>query len=318
MKIIGITIAVILGILLFAILLILLVPLRYKVNAEQKLETKAKGRISWLFGIIYVKIEYLNKKMTYVVRVFGYPIISSNPKRKRRKRKKRVRNQKKQNKTVQTTNAEKAEEISIPCKQASDQKEEPRGNDLSVIEPKRDGIPSQEKKEPGTETANQEKESSSNSKGFFKKLTNPGEWIRSIKQKIRDMLTMIKSMVKRAGLVKSFLMDKKNKPGFTTLFGALRKVFNHISPRKYKVSLYFGFDDPAMTGQVLGAICAIYPQILGKVDLKPEFERKVLEGTLYARGRVRILTLLIWCIQLILKKEFKYVIKEVKQLKEEL
>ncbi|MDO5520264.1 MAG: DUF2953 domain-containing protein [bacterium] len=324
MKIIGITIAVILGILLFVILLILLVPLRYKVRAERKSETKAKGRISWLFGIIYVKIEYVNENMSYVVRVFGYPVFSNDPKRKH---KKRIRRKKKNNKNKKQTNKKQIEKKQVTDRQQEgDEKSSPalvdKQADKAEKESERKEESSVRKKEEVSQRvetrAGKQNKSSSRGNAFFEKIKKLRELPQSIKQKISDMLTMIKNLLRRTGLVKGFILNKTNRPGFNTLFGTLRKLLKHLKPKKYKVSLYFGFDDPCLTGQVLGGICAIYPQILGRIDLKPEFQRKILELTLYARGKVRILTLLIWSIQLILKKEFKDVIKELKQLKEEL
>ena len=315
LKIIGITIAVILGVLLFVILLVLFVPLRYRVKAKKGEETEGNGRVSWLFGIIYFKIEYVGKKTAYVLRIFGYSILSSNPKRKRRKRiKKKKKVPKKAPAKKETVIAktepevlkepEVFEEREVIEEDIEEDKEEIGQSDHEIVAPKKP-------KEPKSTFFDKIKQ-------FFSKFTKIGEKLRGIKQKIRDMLTLIKGYHTKFGLVKDFLLDSKNKPGFRQLWRAVKRILKHSSPLKMKINLHFGFDDPAQTGQLLGAICAIYPQILGKVNLMPDFNQKVFEGDLYVRGRIRAINVIVIVVQLILNKEFKTVIKEAKQLKEEL
>jgi hypothetical protein len=62
-----------------------------------------------------------------------------------------------------------------------------------------------------------------------------------------------------------------------------------ILPRKLRADIHFGFDDPAMTGQVLAIASMFYALYYECVDLEPDFENEVLEGTIYMKGKIRLL-----------------------------
>ena len=60
----------------------------------------------------------------------------------------------------------------------------------------------------------------------------------------------------------------------------------HVRPRKIKGDLYFGFDDPALTGQVLAAASIFYPFYGRGFSLHPYFDRVILEGRVQLYGRM--------------------------------
>ena len=88
LKIFGIVLLSILCFILLLGLLVLFVPIRYKVKAKKENETWAKARIKWLFGIISIKCDYKEEKLTYSARVCGKLIVSDKPKKKNKKRNK--------------------------------------------------------------------------------------------------------------------------------------------------------------------------------------------------------------------------------------
>lgn len=93
LKIIGIILASILGLLIFLILMVLFVPVRYCLQADNLKELRAKGRISWLFRLIYIQVFYLESQLVVRLRIFGRTVYDSgNPPEKKQKRKNKAHN----------------------------------------------------------------------------------------------------------------------------------------------------------------------------------------------------------------------------------
>ena len=91
LKIIGILLASVLGLLIFLILLVLFVPIRYGIRADNLNELRAEGRVSWLFRLLYIRVTYLDEQLTIRLRLFGKIFYdSSNPKEKKQSSKKRM------------------------------------------------------------------------------------------------------------------------------------------------------------------------------------------------------------------------------------
>ncbi len=75
LKIIGILLLVILGIILFLILLVLFVPVRYRVHVRIDQDIlEADGRVSWLFHLVRVDLDYAKKSGQAVIRLLGKKI----------------------------------------------------------------------------------------------------------------------------------------------------------------------------------------------------------------------------------------------------
>lgn len=298
-KIIGITLLSLLGILVVLALLVLFVPIRYKVRGKKEEETWLKARIKWLFGVISVKLDYKNEKLTYSARICGKLIVSDKPKKKRTKSKKKYKRKK--------------EPKVLPHKTTQPV--------LEKIEPKEDYFDSDfiEDIPDNPRINHSQKERKS---GWYDKIIKIPEHIRSlfhkVKEKIANLILVIKNVFHKIGKVKDFLKDKANKPGFNKSLLHLKNLLKHIKPRKLKVKLRFGTGDPCSTGQLLGAICAVYPQVIEKVQLTPDFEEKVFQGELYARGRIRIITLLVIFLKVIKDRDIKILRKNISKLKEEL
>ena len=96
LKIIGITILAILGLILLVLALVLFVPVFYKVRIiHNPKETKITGKVSFLWPAIVVIVQYF-KKLSYKVKLFGISILDSEkPKKEKTPKKKKEKKQKK-------------------------------------------------------------------------------------------------------------------------------------------------------------------------------------------------------------------------------
>ena len=65
-------------------------------------------------------------------------------------------------------------------------------------------------------------------------------------------------------------------------------LLKRIAPRKIKGYLHIGMEDPATTGQILGYYGMLYPLIGEHIDVVPDFDHVILEGTLKIRGNITL------------------------------
>lgn len=138
------------------------------------------------------------------------------------------------------------------------------------------------------------------------------------KNKVIEIFTTIANIKQKYDMITDFIRNELNREGFKITYSSLIKILKHILPRKLKSRIVFGTGDPCSTGQALGVFGILYSFYGDKVQIVPDFEKKVLEGKHYARGRIRLVTLLIIVIKLILNKKFKKLKDNFLRLKEAL
>ena len=78
LKILGILIASVLALVLIATVLLLFVPLRYRVQGHKAEDYAVEARLSWLLRIIRVKVRYASEtKLFYEVRLLWFLLLSN-------------------------------------------------------------------------------------------------------------------------------------------------------------------------------------------------------------------------------------------------
>jgi hypothetical protein len=159
-------------------------------------------------------------------------------------------------------------------------------------------------------------------KGIIEKIKGVKERIstffRELKNKIVKLYDTVVNIRNKIGLISAFIKDKLNREGFRITYSSLKKLLKHILPTRLKSRIIFGTGDPCSTGQALGAMGILYSFYGDKVQIIPDFENKVFEGKHYARGRIRLATLLIIVIKLLLDKRFQQLKRNFQILKEAL
>lgn len=157
---------------------------------------------------------------------------------------------------------------------------------------------------------------------IFSKLRKLKERIihffRELKNKILQLFETMLNIKNKIGLIHNFIQDKINREGFHATYQSLKKLLKHILPTKLRSRIIFGTGDPCTTGQALGIMAILYSFYGDKVQITPDFENKRFEGKHLARGRIRLITILIIVIKLILDKRFKQLKTNFQILKEAL
>jgi hypothetical protein len=115
------------------------------------------------------------------------------------------------------------------------------------------------------------------------------------------------------GMIKMF----REKELFSIVWPKLSVFLIRIHPRKLRGSIQFGFDDPAMTGQVLGVVAAIPFIYQTDLSICPDFEtdKNYISGNVYMKGRMYVIHLLQLVVGILLDKRVRSVIHTIRKQK---
>lgn len=141
------------------------------------------------------------------------------------------------------------------------------------------------------------------------------EKIKGIKIKIQDIVQKLKDIVRKIqdGKLKvehylELWNRKETQITFQRAKKKLVRVIKAILPRKWNVSGEIGFEDPATTGKIMGALGALYPIVGNRVQMIPDFENEVLEVEGKVKGHIRLGNLMYQLISLLLNRHcFKFI-----------
>lgn len=295
LKIIGITILAVLGLILLVLALVLFVPVFYRVRIiHNPRQTKVSAKVSFLWPVVSVAVQYL-KKLSYTVRIFGIPILDSEKPKKEKVKKPKQHKPKKQKK-VPAEKEDTPEDILAPLENPG-------------------SLPTDEQEEPAQEVLQQTKEEPKKEKkpGLFAKIKAK---IQKLRETILKIVAKIKKLAHQKDEVLRILGKTETKTAIKFAWGKLGRLLKHILPRKAKGYVAYGADNPATTGQVLGILSVVYARTGQLLEIRPNFTEKQLETDVLIKGRIQFFTLLVIAIKVALNKEIRQVIKEFKGIKD--
>lgn len=286
-KIIGIILAVLLGLLAVLVLCVLFLPVRYRVQGSYHEKWEGKARISYLGPLIWLSISYA-ETFTYRLRICGITVRSEDKDKKSGTKRSR--------KSKREYNRDSMEE------QSTDSSEKEEGTDVRYGG-----------REPGEETGtsvNRQKERLSKEKS-----SGIADRIRSWKQTVKDRIHSFKEGGKEGfqmlRSLKETCEDANVKAGFGKLRAELCLLLKKIKPRHLKWYVRFGMEEPDRTGCVLAALGVIQGLWGRELYVKPEFEEKVFETEFQFRGFLQGIHLARLAWKLYFDKEIQYLVKKV-------
>ena len=270
LKVVGILLLAVLGLVLFFLLSALFVPVCYRMWGKRTATVlEGKASVSWLFGLIRLSVGYVDSQSKLELYLFGIPLVALKDRidrwrKNRRKPGKRMR----QGKSSDTKPADQMRKDN----QAVQVKE-------PAEKPVQDQVDSDStEQEPDTAAVIFQK-----IKEILLKIWRfPGrvlERIRKSRLTFRQFCDKIKKWYR-------FLQMDDTKQALIFLKGKGFLVLRHMLPVKIQGNLHFGFEDPSITGQVLAVAGMVYPLYGKTFRLIPDFEQQVLEGEVNLKGRV--------------------------------
>ncbi len=316
LKIIGIILASMLGLILLLLLVVLFVPIRYRAKVA-KTENLINGnlRVSWLFGVVVAHLFLKNKDFSFDVKIFG---ISFNWIKSIRKKFQKKKGTKKSRINGDNTESEvDSKELLLSNEDLLDI------NDTSSL-----SLPETEHEKDSDLTENEEQNLSAAKKNIIvnslnivktiiQKVISVIKTIWSIPQKlisgIKKIRLTINSVCDKINYWKNFLQEKSTKEAIALLKRQLIKLLKHIMPKKLKGNVIYGFEDPCKTGQVLAGISAFYPIYYKHVNICPDFTQNILLGNVELKGRIYVCFLVKTALRVLFDKNIQRILKMIKK-----
>lgn len=309
LKIIGITLLIIIGVVLTVLLLVLFVPIRYKLYAEKKEDEdfKAVAKATWLLSFLTIKAEYC-KELYYRVKILFFCIKKSD----------NLNNKKSEKNNISSENPEPELKEDIISDDYLLEETDIKPYDASHIEIEKNADYHseyiEENEEPITDNTekNEDDEPSLIEKLSFaiKKIK---DIIRNFDNKINGIVLKIKDIINDTNYYIDAVNDKKNQEAFILIKDKLILVLKDIRPRKIKGFLRYGSEDPESTGKVISIYSILFPVIHDKIQFISEYDREVFEGNLLIKGRITVAVLLYAFVKVYFNKDAKRMIKIFKK-----
>lgn len=342
-KVIGIVLAAVLGLILFLFFIVLLGPIGYEAVGQAEETRKAEGRISWLWFVIRYKIHYDSQnEIWWKLRVFGIPILSSEKQRKKKadNQKKKAAEREKEspgNEAVERQKNFSKETLPVE-KEAVPQngdleatayggkdktlKEIPEMRDLEATAyEKEEKNAAADKKELDAlkikESSDQRKKQRKPSliwRRISEKIKNIRNKIKEIPQKLLRLRDRGKEVLERFQEIREYFLGERNKEVLKGILTVLKKMLRHILPNQLRGRVEFGLEDPYRMGQVLALLGVLMPIYQDKLEVHPDFEEEKLKGDLSCKGRIIPGYLLFYLLKLFLDRDVRRVVKEGKAL----
>lgn len=338
LKWIGIVILCVLGLVLLLILMVLFVPVRYRLRGDMHEELHVRGSISWLLHILHASLRYDGNKPVIKLRLFGISLSLGSGRKQTRSRQSRKqkgtdnagsraddehaenaeeKSEEEAHAGNETDNAEaahtesktSAEAVHAESETDSTEAEEQQTKALTEKKPEENELPQLQRSGSGENASDKED-------GLFAKLKSFFRFLYTIPQKIRALLQAVRQAYQSAKDKVSFICSRISHmwnwwqhpdtgQAVTHVKKELRYLWRHLKPRKYAVSLVVGTGDPASTGELLGALGIVYAWTEGRLQATPDFMEKRLEADFDIKGRIFVYQLLGIAIRLFLDEHIR-------------
>lgn len=92
-------------------------------------------------------------------------------------------------------------------------------------------------------------------------------------------------------------------------FNYFKDIINIVKPKHFRISGAYGFEDPSLTGILLGIISAIKGVVpKAKIDVGPDFEEETINIQVEIYGDIKVYEICYRTIKLIIKKEVRKIL----------
>lgn len=290
LKIIGIILLVLIGLILLAAAVILLVPIRYHGDgAREEKILSGNVKLTWLLHMISASASLSEDGTKIRVCLFGKTIY---PKTKKPPKKSKAKKMPKQEASKKSEKSEK------PKQQSGTVSKEV----ATIYEPQK----------PNPELPKKEKSARPDVKSKFEAIKQK---LLAVKEKFIDSKAGIQKIKNKIDYWKNLLTSDPMKEAMGFLWKKTKGLLHHILPRRMTGRIHFGFEDPSKTGKTLAYFSMLYPFTKENLVIEPEFETEelILEGDIAFRGRIRLGYLVYVALSVVLNKNIRRQYKRLRQ-----
>lgn len=297
LAVIGIVLLVLLALLILTVLAVLFVPIRYRASGEKEADRiEGVAAVSFLYPFLSFKWQRAGNENRWALRLLGIKLKGS-PKVDKGKTTEPEKTEKGKVAESEKTDKGKAEETAQAAK--PEKAAEPVKEEKQPATPSVQNAEAEDAARQAEETGTQETDRVSSEKKA--RFTISG--LCDKMEKIRDNVEYYKERL-TAEENRLFLKRTKER-----IFAVLKS----IKPKVLTARVVCGTGSPDTTGYVCAVYGMLYPVIEDRISFTADFENKVLDGELSVKGKVRVATLVRHGIKILLDKQLKVFLKEMKR-----
>lgn len=297
LAVIGIVLLVLLALLILTVLAVLFVPIRYRASGEKEADRiEGVAVVSFLYPFLSFKWQRAGNENRWALRLLGIKLKGS-PKVDKGKTTEPEKTEKGKVAESEKTDKGKAEETAQAAK--PEKAAEPVKEEKQPATPSVQNAEAEDAARQAEETGTQETDRVSSEKKA--RFTISG--LCDKMEKIRDNVEYYKERL-TAEENRLFLKRTKER-----IFAVLKS----IKPKVLTARVVCGTGSPDTTGYVCAVYGMLYPVIEDRISFTADFENKVLDGELSVKGKVRVATLVRHGIKILLDKQLKVFLKEMKR-----
>lgn len=325
LKFIGKALLWVLAVILVILAVILICPIKYEIKGEKYENISFKGRIKLFFGILTVKFKASAKGLDGIkVELFGKklggkkkkkavdkdketaqkktePNDSQNEKPEAEPEKKSENEPAKAEEKTETAETTEKPKPAETVKKVSDEwnDKKPTGNSAKVRRIKLSDAEKNIAENKKNETAVKKISLSEEEKAERKdeKTDTDSEKDKEEKTEKLDLDYFIKMP----------MADKKQL--FKAVVKLLKSLLKGIKPDDFYIKGDVGLEDPSTTAEIVGAAYAIGGILNKQIEIKAVFDKEILQGEAYAKGKIIPIYMLVCLIRFVLTKQVRKIIK---------
>ncbi len=333
LKILGILIAVIIGIVLLAAALILFVPVRYRISGTIEEEKYLKAELHWLLHVLAFGVVYAGGEVESSLKIFGFT--------KKKKDKApdfyeapemalTVPGQGEEDQADGNTETSECHEAKRAdgMAEASECHEAKRADGMAEAsechEAKRaDGMHATESSADGSvqphtgETSDDKRPAQANHPNRRRPrghaIAGIIDKIKTARQKFLQLIDRVIHARQKGKELWHTIVTDSNRIAVSYIGKELVYLLRHLRFRRWKTDIVFSLGDPALTGQVLGGLATLPFLYQKDVQICPDFASDIsyLRGNFSTRGHLHLIHVLCSFLRLICKKECRSFIKSL-------
>ena len=344
LKVLGIVLLSLLALAVIVLLIILFVPIRYRIKSYVRAEENyydADCDLTWILHLFHGRIRFLrsmmedeaeegNKEDTekqglhYELRLLHFIKLLPGKDREEEEEYDYYGGESpswEEERKWETSAVEDRTEETAPEEKALPEEWESRKIEEAEKEPEEEPEEGPEEK-PEEEPVEEPEEEPEEKKGILQKIREFFSMLKGLIKggkkkagyKINDICDKIGELKGRGDHIARLFNDERSAEAVKLGLNELFRLLRALKPRKYRAEFIYGFDDPALTGEATGILSMLFLSFGKNVILIPDFERFVVDGDMFLKGRLRIITLVIILWKLYFNKNFRRFLREVRSL----
>ena len=320
LKILGIILLCVIGFILVLLLLILFVPVRYRIDSSiprtdldggfDAEKVYAKVSFSWLLHILSGGIVYPENKQ-FEVRLFGIRIFPLRKKNEKADNKDNKDEGKPSSGVVEMSNIPESDHVETAKEEADSVETDTAEAEVSEKEETNPSDGAVAGKESDEEASDEPRSFLDVLWNIIDKVTNILETPQNVFEKIQYTISRVCGKI---SMIKTTIENDIFKRAFDLVKRKLLRIIKMILPDKCNIRLGLGTGDPAQTAELVGIFGAMYPFLFNKVSFEPDFDEKVIEMDAHLKGHITVFTIVYSAAVCFFNKDVKKVIRRFKKI----